>query len=64
MAMQNRILDKRIRQLEGQRGGSPILVLLREKGESGQDRQARWESEHGPVGDRIVLCVNFVEAAL
>lgn len=64
MTVQNRILDKRIRQLEGQHGGSPILVLLREKGESRQDCQAKWESEHGPVGDRIVLCVSFVEAAL
>lgn len=62
--MQNRIMAKRIRQLEEQHGGSPILVLLREKGESSADCQARWEREHGPVGDRFVLCVCFVEAGL
>ncbi len=64
MTMQNRVLDKRLKQLEGRHGGSPILVLLRDKGESSDDCQARWESEHGPVGPRQVLCVSFVEAAL
>ena len=62
--MITRVLDKRLKQIEGRHSGSPILVLLVEKGESSEECRARWERQNGPMGDRHVLCVNSVKAEL
>lgn len=62
--MNGRNMEKRVKQLEGRHSGSPILVLLCDKGEPGKDRVTRWETENGPVGDRHALVVNFVDALI
>ena len=59
-----RVMDKRLKQLESRHDGPPIVILLCDKDETSVDRLTRWEMEHGPMGDRISLIVNFVDAKI
>ncbi len=58
-------INRRVDALEKRaNGGGNVLVLFVEKNETSEQRLARWEAENGPVGDRHVLAVNFVDAAI
>jgi len=57
-------LERRLNALERRTSGPPIVCVLRKNHEAKEDALARWERDNGPVGERQVILVTLVDAAL
>ena len=57
-------LERRLNALERRTSGPSMVCVLRKDHEAQEDALARWERDNGPIGERQVILVTLVDAAL